>query len=171
MIVISRITTVIHWLINRLEPKKIKITPRQAAELFGPFAFERIMDQVKAVVPLSVYLVLFQVLVLRQPIDAAIALAIGLVAVIVGLAVFMEGLNTGLMPFGTIIGNNLPRKASLPVVLTIIGILGVGVTFAEPAIGALQAFGGSVDVNLAPYLYELLNNWTLLFVKCGTTLF
>ena len=146
---------------DALKPKKIKITPGQAAELLGPFALVRIMDQVKAVVPLSVYLVLFQVLVLRQPIDAAISLAIGLVAVIVGLAVFMEGLNTGLMPFGNIIGNNLPRKASMPVVLTIIGILGVGVTFAEPAIGALQAFGGSVDVNLAPYLYELLNNWTL----------
>ena len=43
----------------------------------------------------------------------------------------------------------------------IIGILGVGVTFAEPAIGALQAFGASVDVNKAPYLYEILNNWTL----------
>jgi hypothetical protein len=119
------------------------------------------MDQLKAVVPLSVYLVLFQVLVLRQPIDSAISLAIGLVAVVVGLAVFMEGLNTGLMPFGTIIGSELPRKASMPVVLLIIGILGIGVTFAEPAIGALQAFGGSVDVNLAPYLYELLNNWTL----------
>ncbi len=146
---------------DALKPKKIKITPRQAAELMGPFALVRIIEQVKAVVPLSVYLVLFQVLVLRQPIDAAVSLAIGLVAVIVGLAVFMEGLNTGLMPFGTIIGNNLPRKASMPVVLTIIGILGIGVTFAEPAIGALQAFGGSVDVNLAPYLYELLNNWTL----------
>ena len=45
------------------------------------------------------------------------------------------------MPFGTIIGDNLPKKASMPVVLIIIGILGIGVTFAEPAIGALQAFG------------------------------
>ena len=34
-------------------------------------------------------------------------------------------------------------------------------TFAEPAIGALQAFGASVDVTKAPYLYELLNNWTM----------
>jgi hypothetical protein len=73
----------------------------------------------------------------------------------------MEGLNTGLMPFGTIIGNNLPKKANMTVVLIIIAILGVGVTFAEPAIGALQAFGSSVDVKTAPYLYELLNNWTL----------
>ena len=84
----------------------------------------------------------------------------GLIAVVVGLAVFMEGLSTGLMPFGNIIGDNLP-KASMFVVLLIIGILGVGVTFAEPAIGALQAFGASVDVNKAPYLYEILNNWTL----------
>jgi len=146
---------------DALKPKRIKTTPRQAAELLGPFGYVRIMDQLKAVVPLSVYLVLFQVLVLRQPIDSAISLAIGLVAVVIGLAVFMEGLNTGLMPFGTIIGSELPRKASMPLVLLIIGILGIGVTFAEPAIGALQAFGGSVDVNLAPYLYELLNNWTL----------
>jgi hypothetical protein len=65
------------------------------------------------------------------------------------------------MPFGNIIGDNLPKKASMSVVLLIIGILGVGVTFAEPAIGALQAFGASVDVNKAPYLYEILNNWTL----------
>jgi hypothetical protein len=146
---------------DALKPKKITTTPRQAAELLWPFGYVRIMDQLKAVVPLSVYLVLFQVLVLRQPIDSAISLAIGLVAVVIGLAVFMEGLNTGLMPFGTIIGSELPKKASMPVVLLIIGILGIGVTFAEPAIGALQAFGGSVDVNLAPYLYELLNNWTL----------
>ena len=40
-------------------------------------------------------------------------------------------------------------------------MLGVGVTFAEPAIGALQAFGSSVDVTRAPYLYEVLNNWTI----------
>ena len=65
------------------------------------------------------------------------------------------------MPFGNIIGDNLPKKASMTVVLIIIGILGVGVTFAEPAIGALQAFGSSIDVTRAPYLFEILNNWTL----------
>ena len=104
---------------------------------------------------------IFQILVLRQPIEEAFILFCGLAAVIVGLAVFMEGLSTGLMPFGTIIGDNLPKKASMPVVLVIIGILGIGVTFAEPAIGALQAFGSSVDVLAAPYLYEILNNWTM----------
>ena len=146
---------------NSLKPKRIKITPIRAVELLGPYSYVRIMDQIKAVVPLALYLVIFQVLVLRQPVEAAVSLTLGLAAVIIGLAVFMEGLNTGLMPFGTIIGNNLPKKANMTVVLIIIAILGVGVTFAEPAIGALQAFGSSVDVKTAPYLYELLNNWTL----------
>ncbi len=144
-----------------LKPKKLDLSFSQSIEILGPYCGIRILDQLKAVVPLAAYLMLFQVLVLRHPIDSAITLCLGLIAVIVGLAVFMEGLSTGLMPFGNIIGDNLPKKASMGVVLLIIGILGVGVTFAEPAIGALQAFGASVDVSRAPYLYELLNNWTL----------
>ena len=146
---------------DALKPKKIKITPSRVAELLGPYTYVRMMDQIQAVVPLALYLMLFQVLVLRQPIESVITLCFGLFAVIVGLAVFMEGLSTGLMPFGTIIGDNLPKKATMSVVLIIVGILGVGVTFAEPAIGALQAFGAAVDVKKAPYLYELLNNWPL----------
>ena len=140
---------------------RIKVTFSQALELLAPYCGSRIIGQLKAVVPLAAYLTLFQLLVLRHPVEAALSLGFGLIAVVIGLAVFMEGLSTGLMPFGNIIGDNLPKKASMPLVLLIIGILGVGVTFAEPAIGALQAFGASVDVTKAPYLYEILNNWTL----------
>ena len=70
----------------------------------------------------------------------------------------MEGLKTGLMPFGNVIGDTLPKKAPMFLVLIIIGILGVGVTYAEPAIGALKAFGASINPQDAPYLYEILNN-------------
>ena len=113
---------------------KIKITPAKAIALLGPYTYVRIMEQIKAVVPLAAYLFLFQLLILRQPIAEASTISLGLIAVIVGLAIFMEGLKTGLMPFGTIIGDTLPKKASLFVVLIIIAILGVGVTYAEPAI-------------------------------------
>lgn len=139
----------------------LSVTSREALALILPYVQVRITEQLKAVVPLAAYLMLFQLVILRHPIEAVISLFAGLVAVIVGLAVFMEGLNTGLMPFGTLIGDKLPKKAKMSVVLIIIGILGVGVTFAEPAIGALQAFGASVDVTKAPYLYELLNHWTM----------
>jgi hypothetical protein len=143
------------------KPSRIKMNFNQVMVLLAPYCGLRVFDQLKAVAPLAAYLMLFQLLVLRHPIDSAVTLCFGLIAVVVGLAVFMEGLSTGLMPFGTIIGDNLPKKASMVVVLIVIGILGVGVTFAEPAIGALQAFGSSVDVMKAPYLYEILNNWAM----------
>jgi hypothetical protein len=158
---------------NALKAKKISVGPIKALALLGPYTSVRIMEQVKAVFPLAAYLFLFQLLILRQPIAEASTISLGLVAVIVGLAIFMEGLKVGLMPFGTIIGDNLPKKASMGVVLIIIAILGVGVTFAEPAIGALQAFGGGIDPQKAPYLYELLNNWTqplVLIVGAGVGL-
>ncbi len=141
-----------------LKPEKIKVGAAKAISLLAPYTYVRILEQVKAVVPLAAYLFLFQLLILRQPIAEASTISLGLVAVIIGLAIFMEGLKTGLMPFGTIIGDTLPKKASLFVVLIIIAILGVGVTYAEPAIGALKAFGASVNPQEAPYLYEILNN-------------
>jgi hypothetical protein len=58
-------------------------------------------------------------------------------------------------------------------VLTIAFILGVGVTFAEPAIGALQTAGQLVSVETAPYLYTILNDWSgalVLVVGCGVGL-
>ena len=146
---------------NSLKPQRLRLGFEQTMALLMPYSGVRVLEQMKAVIPLALYLVLFQLIILRQPVEAALLLVGGLTAVIVGLALFMEGLNVGLMPFGTLIGDKLPRKASMPVMLAIIAILGVGVTFAEPAIGALQAFGASVDVTRAPYLYEILNNWTL----------
>ena len=146
---------------DALKPQKLKLGFKQIMNLLMPYSGVRVFEQMKAVIPLATYLVLFQLIILRQPVEAAFLLVGGLTAVIVGLALFMEGLNVGLMPFGTLIGDKLPRKASMPVMLVIIAILGVGVTFAEPAIGALQAFGASVDVTRAPYLYEILNNWTM----------
>ena len=146
---------------DSLKPQRLRLGFEQTMALLMPYSGVRVLDQMKAVIPLALYLVLFQLIILRQPVEAALLLVGGLTAVIFGLALFMEGLNVGLMPFGTLIGDKLPRKASMPVMLAIIAILGVGVTFAEPAIGALQAFGASVDVTRAPYLYEILNNWTL----------
>ena len=47
------------------------------------------------------------------------------------------------MPFGTII--ETPKKSLTFCCSNIIAILGVGVTYAKPAIGALKAFGASVN--------------------------
>lgn len=143
---------------------KVDLRPTDIFRLLRPYAQVRFNDQLKAVVPLAVYLALFQLFILRKVVDDSWIITAGLFAVIVGLMCFMEGLKLGLMPFGETIGNILPRKSPLPMVLLVAFILGVGVTFAEPAIGALKAAGAIVSVEKAPYLYSLLNNWSDILV-------
>ncbi len=141
-------------------PPKIRLQAMDIYRLLRPYIGVRFMDQVRAVVPLAVYLFLFQLVVLRQAVTDSWIITAGLFAVIAGLMLFIEGLKLGLMPFGETIGNTLPAKSSLPVVLLIAFLLGVGVTFAEPAIGALKTAGTIVSIERAPYLYALLNLWT-----------
>ena len=160
---------------NRLAPKllfdsegrvtareipKYDLTAGEALRLVQPYVSVRLVEQVKAVVPLGLYLALFQILFLQHMVADSWIITGGLFAVIVGLMLFMEGLTIGLMPFGTLIGERLPKKSSLPLVLLITLLLGIGVTFAEPAIGALRAAGQIVSVEQAPYLYAILNFWS-----------
>ena len=142
------------------QPPKLKLQSADIYNLLAPYFNVRLIEQVKAVFPLAIYLILFQILILRQPVQEAVLITGGLGAVILGLMVFMEGLKLGLMPFGEVIGTNLPKKSPLPVVLLIAFLLGIGVTFAEPAIGALQAVGSIVNVEKAPYLRTLLGEWS-----------
>jgi hypothetical protein len=141
-------------------PPRVKLNAAEVLRLLRPYVSVRFMDQVRAVVPLALYLALFQILFLRYMVEDSWIITGGLFAVIAGLMFFMEGLQLGLMPFGTVIGSQLPRKSPLPLVLFVTLLLGIGVTFAEPAIGALKAAGGNVSVERAPYLYAMLNDWS-----------
>ena len=144
---------------------KMKLGGGDVVKILQPYLSTRFIDQVRAVVPLAIYLALFQYVVLRTPVMDASIIAGGLFAVMIGLMMFMEGLKLGLMPFGEVIGNTLPRKLPLAGVLLIAFLLGIGVTFAEPAIGALQVAGSIVDPAKAPYLFTLLND------RSGATVF
>ena len=100
----------------------------------------------------------FQTLVLQIPLHAAIVIVSGIAIVIFGLAFFMEGLFLGLMPLGETIGLKLPQKSKLPLILLFSFILGIGATYAEPAIGVLRATQSFIKAWNAPLLFLLLNN-------------
>lgn len=139
---------------------RIKLRSLDVVRLIKPYISVRLNEQIRAVLPLSIYLVLFQLFILKQNVADHWVITAGLISVIIGLMLFMEGLKVGLMPFGETIGTVLPSKSPLPVVLGIAFLLGIGVTFAEPAIGALKTAGSTVGVNEAPYLYALLNDYS-----------
>jgi hypothetical protein len=133
------------------------LTFKQKLGLILPYARDRLIDQIKAVALIVTYLVFFQTMILGIPIAQASVIAGGLALVVCGLTFFMEGLVLGLMPLGEVIGLKLPQKSRLPVILIFSFILGMGATFAEPAISVLKAAGASVKAWEAPLLFLILN--------------
>ena len=94
-------------------------------------------DCVRDLAPIVVVIAAFQLLVLRQPIPDLLDLAVGCACVVVGLALFVRGLEAGLFPIGSMLADGLARKGSLPWLLVFAFGLGFGATVAEPALIAV----------------------------------
>jgi hypothetical protein len=142
------------------QPPRVRLNLAQVLHLLRPYTWTRLREQLWALLPLAFYLLGFTAFILHSNIKHPLIVASGLLAAMLGLMLFMEGLKHGLMPFGESIGNLLPRKLHLFNVLLLIFILGIGVTLAEPAIGALKTSGSMVSAKQSPYLYLLLNQWS-----------
>jgi len=155
---------------SRVEPGEARARGRvrlrgvDLYRLLRPYISVRFLEQFRSVMPLVAYLVIFQLLILRQDMHDPWVVFSGLAAVVLGLMLFIEGLKLGLMPFGESIGNILPARSPLPAVLLTALLLGIVVTFAEPAVGALKTAGSIVQAASAPYLYTVLNHWTWMLV-------
>ncbi len=139
---------------------------RGIASILWRYFREKAVEQIRSVWFIIVYLVVFQVLFLHLPIIYGATITVGIAIVVVGLTFFMEGLRLGLMPFGETIGAILPRNSKLPLIMVFAFILGVGATFAEPAISVLKKAGSGVLPQTAPLLYSLLNDFSNELVAC-----
>jgi hypothetical protein len=137
--------------------RRPRLRPLDIYRLLTPYVSIRFIDQLRAVIPVTLFLALFQWLALQSVISEAMAITLGIGIVMGGLMFFMEGLKHGLMPFSENIGHLMPGHSSYLGVLTVAFILGAAATFAEPAIGALKAAGSLTDPVHAPNLYYLLN--------------
>ncbi|MGI6394255.1 MAG: DUF1538 domain-containing protein [bacterium] len=144
--------------------KKIKISFDQAMLLLIPYCKTRLIEQLRSTLPIILYLIFFQTVILDLPIADASIIAFGMVLVILGLMLFMEGLLLGIMPLGETIGAKLPIKTGLLTIIVFGFILGMGATFAEPSIAVLKAAGAFVKPWDAPLLYLMLNRFANLFV-------
>lgn len=76
----------------------------------------------------------FQLAVLRQPIPDLGAVLVGLVMVLLGLALFVRGLDLGLFPLGESMAGAFARKGSVGWLLGFAFALGFATTAAEPAL-------------------------------------
>ncbi len=142
---------------EHLKTARLRLPWRRQLTLIGAYARERLARQVHAVAFITAYLILFQVFVLRAPILDFAHIALGILAVVVGLAFFMEGLFLAIMPLGERCGLRLPARAGLGLLVVFSAVLGITATYAEPAIGFLKAQGSATLPWRAPLLYYMLN--------------
>ena len=94
-------------------------------------------EAVRDLAPVVLVIVFFQAVVLRQPFPDLSAVLVGLVFVILGLTMFVQGLQMGLFPLGEAMAEAFARKGSLSALLAFAFCLGVGTTVAEPALIAV----------------------------------
>jgi len=94
-------------------------------------------EAVRDLAPVVLVIVFFQAVVLGQPFPDLSAVLAGLVFVILGLTMFVQGLQMGLFPLGEAMADAFARKGSLSALLAFAFCLGVGTTVAEPALIAV----------------------------------
>lgn len=88
-------------------------------------------------VPIISVVVFFQSVIIRQPLPQTGEVIFGFVFVIVGLMLFVEGLEIGLFPIGEALAYALAKKGSLFWLMVFAFSLGFSTTIAEPALIAV----------------------------------
>lgn len=101
-------------------------------------------ETLRDLAPILVIVAFFQIVVLRQPVYNLAEIVIGFVFVMVGLAIFIQGLEMALFPIGETLANAFARKGSLSWLLLFGFGLGFGTTVAEPALIAVGAEAAKV---------------------------
>jgi hypothetical protein len=87
--------------------------------------------------PIVVVVLVFQWAVIRQPLPNAVQLVSGLLLVVVGLTLFVRGLELALFPLGDSLARAFARRGSVTWLMIFAFALGFGTTIAEPALIAV----------------------------------
>jgi uncharacterized membrane protein (DUF2068 family) len=87
--------------------------------------------------PIILVIGFFQFAVLQKPIPNLIEITMGLFFVLIGLTLFVQGLEMGLFPLGESLAFAFAKKGSLTWLLMFAFALGFGTTVAEPALIAV----------------------------------
>jgi len=113
-----------------------------------------LFDSLRDLLPIILVIGFFQFAVLQQPIPNFGEIVLGVVFVVIGLTLFVQGLNMGLFPIGETMAYEFASKGSLFWLLSFAFALGFGTTVAEPALIAvageaakIAATGGMIEAS------------------------
>jgi len=97
------------------------------------------LGSVRDLAPVVLVILFFQVVVLQQPAGELMGLLEGVLLVLVGLALFVYGLELALFPMGETLAYALAQRGSFLWLLVFSFLLGFGTTLAEPSLTAVAS--------------------------------
>ena len=104
---------------------------------------QRVVGALRDLAPVILVIAFFQIVVLQQPFPDLGNVLVGLLCVVVGLVLFVQGLESGLFPLGEAMARAFARKGSVLALLAFAFCLGFGTTVAEPALIAVTGEAAS----------------------------
>ena len=102
------------------------------------------VDSLRDLLPVVVVIGVFQLFVIRQPVDGLASLLAGGLLVVAGLTFFIFGLRLALFPIGEGLAHALAAKGSVFWLIAFAFVLGFGTTVAEPALIAVATEAATV---------------------------
>jgi len=111
-----------------------------------------LLDALRDLLPIVAVILGFQIFVLHQGIPHLSDILIGFACVLMGLALFIQGLELALFPMGEKLAYSFAKKGSLFWLLLFAFLLGFGTTIAEPALIAIA--GKAADIAAQGQLIE-----------------
>lgn len=97
------------------------------------------LEEVVAVLlPILTIFILLQILRLRLSRTKLIKILVGILYTIVGLSVFLTGVNVGFMPVGRFLGGHIAKSAYSWILVPLAALLGYFIVAAEPAVHVLN---------------------------------
>lgn len=101
------------------------------------------LGSLRDLTPIVLVIFFFQAIVLQRPLAELIVLTEGAILVVVGLTLFVYGLELALFPIGETLAHALARKGSAAWLVIFAFFLGFGTTIAEPALIAVASEAAS----------------------------
>lgn len=96
-----------------------------------------LLGSLRDLLPIILVVGFFQLAIIQQPIPDFFEILIGTLFIVIGLTLFVHGLETGLFPIGETMAYEFAQKGSLFWLLLFAFALGFGTTVAEPALIAV----------------------------------
>ncbi|MDO9520306.1 MAG: DUF1538 domain-containing protein [Pseudohongiella sp.] len=103
-----------------------------------------LLNSMRDLLPIILVVAFFQLIVIGQPLPDAASLLLGIVFVVLGLALFVYGLDISLFPLGESMAHNFAKKGNLVWLLLFGFCLGFATTIAEPALIAIAGEAATI---------------------------